>query len=226
MTSAALPVPVRPPYGFVLDEDEALKAKLENYGNTFTVTNYATGKPIPIAVYYRSPDPEIRQRTFPHIAIDLIDIEPDYERMHRSGGMEVPVPTNILYPTHTDTPGEPTPQSTMWADDFPFPWMLIYQLSAISRDPTHDRQMGQLLHYLFPFQFGQVDMAHIDGTQRRADFRGMTRRDLPVDATNKRIFRQIFTIAVSSEFYLHELEQIPLTTQVDLTVEETNTGSS
>jgi hypothetical protein len=202
--------------GFALDEDEALKMKLENYGRPFTVINYANLKEIPIAVYYRSPDVEIRKRTFPHIAIDLIDIEPDHERMHRCEGMVVPMP--IESPTGLIT--EEPRSAIYWADDFPFPWMLIYQLSAISRDPTHDRQLAQLLYHMFPYQFGQLDTSMFDGTIRRADLRGTTRRDLPADQTNKRIFRQIFTIAVSSEFYVDEIMQIPLVSSVDVVVEE------
>lgn len=190
--------------GFSLDEDNALKSKLCGspnglYNPSYTVTNYVDGQQIPILVYFRSPDTEIRTRTFPHFAIDLIDIEPDHERMHRAAGFVVP------YPTETATPATGTYDV---ASDFPFPWMLIYQISALSRDPTHDRQLGQLLYMMFPYQFGNLDMSGFDGTFRRADLRSTERRDLPADENNLRIYRQIFTIAISSEFYLNVVQQI------------------
>jgi hypothetical protein len=205
-------------YGFTLDEDNALKAKLLNgpYPNgapNFFVTNYVDGTLIPINVFYRSPDTEIRTRTFPHLAIDLIDIEPDHERMHRALGFVVP------YPTETATPAVGFYDV---ADDFPFPWMLHYQISAISRDPTHDRQLGQLLFRMFPYQYGSLDMTGFDGTVRRADLLSMERRDLPADATNKRLYRQIFTIGVSSEFYLNQITQIQQVISVKTTVTTTS----
>ena len=191
-------------YGFLLDEDNALKSKLCNspcgvYTPSFYVTNYADGKQFPVAVYFRSPDQEIRTRTFPHFAIDLIDVQPDHERMHRSAGMIVP------YPTETATPAA---GSKDVADDFPFPWMLMYQISAISRDPTHDRQLGQLLFRMFPYQYGSLDMSSFDGTVRRADLIGMERRDIPTDDTGKRLYRQLFTVGISSEFYLNQIQQV------------------
>ena len=200
--------------GFLLDEDNALKAKLLNgpYPNgapNFFVTNYVDGTQIPINVFFRSPDTEIRSRSFPHFAIDLIDVQPDHERMHRADGFIVPYPTE----TSTPTPGFPS-----IAYDFPFPWMLYYQISAISRDPTHDRQLGQLLFTMFPYQFGSLDMTGFDGTVRRADFIEMERRDLPADDTNKRLYRQVFTIGVSSEFYLSQITQIKQVISVNLTV--------
>lgn len=202
-------------YGFTLDEDDALKTKLLNGTGPqsapgFFVTNYKDGQNIPIAVYFRSPDREVRTRTFPHFAIDLIDIEPDHERMHRAAGFIVP------YPTETATP------ATGYYDiasDFPFPWMLIYQISAISRDPTHDRQLGQLLYMMFPYQFGSLNMSNYDGTVRRADLRSTERRDLPADENNLRVYRQIFTVAISSEFYLNEFQQVQQIISVDTTVE-------
>lgn len=201
--------------GFTLDEDDALKTKLlrgtgPNSAPGFFVTNYADGKQIPINVFFRSPDTEVVSRTFPHFAIDLIDIEPDHERMHRAAGFIVP------YPTETATPASGYFDI---ASDFPMPFMLIYQISAISRDPTHDRQLGQLLYMMFPYQFGQLNMTNFDGTVRRADLRSTERRDLAADATNKRIYRQIFTVAVSSEFYLNVLQQIQQVLSVETDVE-------
>ena len=197
-------------FGFLLDEDNALKMKLQNYGTSFFVNNYADNVAIPITVFFRSPDQEIRTRTFPHFAIDLIDVVPDEERMHRSAGFIVPFPLETATPSNgfTDV-----------ADDFPFPWMLHYQISAISRDPTHDRQLGQLLFRMFPYQYGSLDMGVFDGTVRRADLLSTSRQDLPADKDGKRIYRQIFTIGISSEFYLNQIQQVKNVLSVNTTVE-------
>lgn len=201
-------------FGFTLDEDNALKCKLlngplPNGKPNFFVTNYVDGQQIPVNVFYRSPDTEIVTRTFPHFAIDLIDVVPDEERMHRATGFIVP------YPTETATPAQGYFDV---ADDFPFPWMLHYQISAISRDPTHDRQLGQLLFRMFPYQYGSLDMSGFDGTVRRADLLAHERRDLPGDETGKRTYRLIFTIGISSEFYLNQIEQIKQVLSVNTTV--------
>jgi hypothetical protein len=201
-------------FGFILDEDSALKAKLLNgTGPTsqpgFYVYNYADGVQVPVAVYYRSPDSEIRTRTFPHFAIDLIDVVPDNERMHRANSPIVP------YATETATP---LTGFYDVADDFPFPWMLHYQISGISRDPTHDRQLDQLLFRMFPYQYGSLDMSNYDGTVRRADLLAHERRDLPADETNKRLYRVLFTVGISSEFYLNQIQQIQQVLSVNTTV--------
>jgi hypothetical protein len=201
--------------GWVLDEDNALKQKL--LGNPrFYVTNYAsnpdgTTQTIPIQVFFRSPDVEIRTRTFPFVSIDLIDIVSEDDRAHRSAGPIVP------FDLETATPPA---GFNMVADDFPLPWSLIYQLSCCSRQPTHDRQMTQLMYMMFPHQFGSLDMGNFDGTVRRADLQNVVRRDLPADDANKRIYRQIFTIGVSSQFYLNEINLIQQAISVNTGVVE------
>jgi hypothetical protein len=179
--------------GWLLDEDAALKVMLSGYA----VTNYADRRQIPIKTWFRTPDPEIEERTFPHIQIDLVDIEYAADRAHRAMG---------FLPPQQET-ATPATGFFLESPDFPQPWDLIYQLSLFSRDPVHDRQMTVLLYTMFPEQFGQLDMSNWDGTMRRAVNRGTVRRD-QLDASNKRTYRNIFTIAVSSEFYLGQIAQI------------------
>lgn len=180
--------------GFLLDEDRALKEKLSG----FYVTNYADGRNIPIPVYYRFPDAEERTRTFPHIAIDLVDVIFDETRAHRAVG--------YIQPIDTET-ATPLTGFNLVADDMPLPWSLQYQLAAYSRQPTHDRQLAQMLYMMFPQQFGSLNMANYDSTIRRADLVSVTRRDT-VDSSNKRLYRNIFTVAISSEFYISEVTAI------------------
>jgi hypothetical protein len=196
---------------WLLDEDSALKVMLSGY----TVTNYADGRAIPIGTWFRTPDPEEVERKFPHIQIDLVDIEFAEERAHRAFG---------FLPPQQET-ATPAAGSFLESYDFPMPWDLIYQLSLFSRNPVHDRQMTALVYMMFPQQFGQLNMANYDGTMRRAVNRGTVRRD-QLDASNKRTYRNIFTIAVSSEFYLGQIAQIQEVMTPTLTVEVEGTSMS
>lgn len=189
---------------WILDEDYALKQKLSGH----TVVNYANGAVLPIATYFRFPDPEIRTRTFPHIAIDLTDIEFASDRAHRSVGFTLP------FDTETATP---LVGASLVADDYPLPWNLIYQLACYSRQPEHDRQMLLYMYQAFPEMYGQLNMQAFDGTIRRADLVSTVRRDT-VDANNKRLYRVIFTVSISSEFFLNQILAIQQATSLNLTV--------
>lgn len=183
--------------GWLLDEDEALKVKLSN----FFVTNYATGKSVPIEVYFRFPDTEEVTRKFPHIAIDLIDIQPEATRAHRANGFIVPFPLEQATPAFG---------YVLESYDFPLPWSLVYQLSLNSRTPRDDRQLQQLIWQMFPDQFGSLDMGYLDGTIRRADLISAVRRDT-IDGPpsgRKRLYRNVVTIAVSSEFYIGQIQSV------------------
>jgi hypothetical protein len=188
---------------FILDEDDALKEMLGGQ----SVINYADGRSIPISVWFQAPDAEEQKRTFPHISIALIDVEYAAERAHRAYG---------FLPPQQET-ATPATGFFLESGDFPQPWDLIYQLSLFSRQPRHDRQMTALMLMMFPEQFGQLNMANFDGTMRRAVNRGAERRDT-IDA-NQRLYRNIFTIAVSSEFYLGQIAQIQqiITPQITVT---------
>lgn len=189
---------------WLLDEDYALKQKLSG----FTVSNYADGKLLPIQVYYRFPDPEERERTFPHIAIDLTEIVFDAERAHRADGYL------LTWDTETATP---MINGALVGDDYPLPWSLIYQLAYYSRNPTHDRQMRMMAYQMFPEQYGSLNMQYFDGTIRRADLVSSVQRDT-VDANNKRLYRNILTVAISSEFFLNQITAIQRATSIDITV--------
>lgn len=190
---------------WLLDEDDALKAKLSG----FSVTNYADGRAKPIAVYFRFPDSEERQRTFPHIAIDLVEITFAPDRAHRVANEFI-----LDYDTETATPLN---GFSLAAYDFPLPWNLVYQLAAYSRLPRDDRWLTSLLFQQFPEEFGSLDMTNFDGTVRRADLVSVVRRDT-VDASQHRLYRNIFTVSVSSEFFLGQVYAIQQSTGVNVTV--------
>ena len=194
--------------GFLIDEDEALKQKLSG----FSVTNYSNRKQFPVAVYFRFPDVEERERAFPHIALDLIGVEFDAQRAQRALG--------FLVVDDPDEMDEATPQATpqvvyVTDNDAPLPWTLLYQLATYTRAPVQDRQLQGLMYQLFPEQFGFLDMGNIDGSVRRADLLSVVRRDT-VDSASKRLYRNIFTIGVSSEFYVYQVQTVAQNYQIDV----------
>lgn len=184
------------PWG--VDEDYALKEKLQS----FKIPNYADGKDKTPPVFFGYPDAEERTRTFPHIQVNLIDVNYDPTRAHRSALH------HLDYTLETATPL--ISGYTLEADDFPTPWNLIYQITAYSRQPWHDRYFAMMLYHMFPQQYGSLDMSNFDGTVRRADLVDVVQRDMieTVQGGRKRTYRKIFTISVSSEFFLSEVIQI------------------
>lgn len=192
-----------PNYNWLLNVEDAIKQKLSGY----TVTNPADGKQIPVGVWFRYPDTEERIRTFPHIAIDLIDIVFDRTRAARAG----------LYPVPYDMEQATPPAGySLVGGDMPLPWMIQYQLSALSRQPRHDRQLTQMLYQLFPEMFGWLDMSSIDGTIRRADLLSVVRRDM-LDTERKRVYRAIFTVAISAEFSVYQMQYVQQATGFEIT---------
>lgn len=189
-------------WGF--DEDLSMKQKLSG----FSVANH-DGTVLPIAVFFRLADTEIRSRTFPLITIDLIDIEFDRSRAHRA-------PQSVL-PFDLEQATPPTGFSLV-ADDQPLPWVMHYQLSACARDPRHDRQMQFMMFQMFPEMFGNL-VVPMDGTIRRADLLNAARRDLPADRDGKRIYRYNYEIGVSSEFYLNQVLYVQNALSVNVTLD-------
>ena len=117
--------------GWGFDEDDALKAKLEG----FVLQNYARGNEMPIAVYFRWADTEIRQRTYPNILIDLIRVEFAADRAHRALSPIAPQQEMATPPSG----------SVLVADDFPLPWNMIYQLRTSSHGPREDRMFQVMM---------------------------------------------------------------------------------
>jgi hypothetical protein len=191
-----------PNLGFLYDEDDALKEKLSN----FVVYNQGTEGTLPIPVWFRFPDPENQQRSYPHFAVDQISVAQDPERAHRAMAGYQP---NVYADSAT-----PNFSGTLIAHDMPLPWIIEYQIAAYSLDPRHDRQMTALLYQLFPGQFGFLDMTNIDGTVRRADFVSAERRDSVLGANRRRLYRNIFTVDVSAEAFVNEVLSVPNIQQV------------
>lgn len=188
---------------FILEEDEALKAKLTG----ITVSDSARANR-PVEVWFGQPDLELQARTYPYISIELIDINEDTDR------------TMVGFPFLTYTPSgwtAPDDGRVLIPNNFPTPYNLDYQVTAWSRHPRHDRQLMQkLLQNVLPIRYGQLHLAETNRVAR-LDMLGGPRVSDTTDENGKRLFRKVFTVRVSTELFLQTaLELAGLVQQVNI----------
>lgn len=163
---------------FLISEDEALKEHLQG----LTVVDDKNGSR-PVGVWFGQPDLEVRQQAYPYMTLDLIDISEAIERVHR-GWVDLPYAPEGYEPAKG------------WSGEYPIPVNLDYVVSTYARQPRHDRQIiSQLLNGPLKMRFGQLEVN--DGTVRRLDFLGFTKRDSVENG--KRLFVNSFNVRVSAE---------------------------
>lgn len=187
---------------FIINEDEALKRHLQGL-----IVSDQNNPQRPVKVYYRMPEAEERQITYPFITIDLIDIEEETDRAHRGRiGLDY-VPDGY----------DPSPVGADNLTEFPIPVSLLYQITTHTRNAWHDRALqAQLLGNKLPFRFGGLEVK-ADNTVRRLDFLGWDQADA-LDQNRKRVFRKAYTVAVSSEMYLDAIVAVPLVERVEISL--------
>lgn len=193
---------------FILNEDKALKAALTG------ITVSDSGNPArPVGVWFGQPDPEIRFQAYPYITIDLINVGVASEREHR-GVITITASEDNYSPeglTGTKTVGIPIPVN------------LDYQVTTYARQPRHDRQlMAELMSPTrLPFRFGGLVVPE-DNSIRRLDIIGFTKRDTMEQ--DKRLFRNIYTVRISSELFPDIFQAIyPVTEQPNIDIYYTPT---
>lgn len=186
---------------FIINEDKALKAKLSG----IKVSDDKNPQR-PVGVWFGQPDTEIRQASYPFLTIDLIDVAEAFDRAHRGY-------VDLKYTPEGADPTKP------YATDFPVPINLDYAITSYSRQPRHDRQiMAQLMYGPLALRFGTLVIPE-DGTVRRLDFLGFTKRDAVEDG--KRLFVNTFTVRVSSEILFGDLNELIKVQNVNLSLDRT-----
>jgi len=169
---------------FILSEDFALKEHLKGMAVSDGNSSHRN-----VGVWFRQPDREITDQTYPYCILDLIDISPARERMHSDN------------PVHLFYRDSPVPlqegEDILW--DRPTPVNLDYQVTAYARNPLHDRQITPQLLKRLPMRGGLLNVVHDNGavTGRRLDFLDLMKRDRIEDL--KRLFMTVITVRVSSE---------------------------
>lgn len=189
--------------GLILREDASLKAHLQGM-TVLDATSGDAGRPV--KVYYRLPEQEAKRREYPYVTIDLLNIARDASREHRGyyrfrTGEEYHPPTRV----HAD------PSRTEW----PVPLLFTYQVTSFARFIQHDRQiLAQMLTEKLPERFGAVSVVASDENTddhsiRRLDIISGPQSGDQTDSgdPNKRIFRKIWTVQMSSEWFPSEIVQ-------------------
>ena len=169
---------------FILAEDAAIK----NYLQGMTVADEKA--PVrPVKVWFGYPDVEVRTQSYPYVVVELVDIRAANER--QISGMNY----------DSDNRGTVAPNpNTVYRYQIPLPYDLVYQISAYSRHPRHDRAILFQMQQKFPSQYGSLPMPNALNTEsayRHMFLDGFLKRDQIEDG--KRLFRSIYTVRIVSE---------------------------
>lgn len=170
---------------FLLSEDEAMK----NWLTGMSVVD-EFGRVHLAKVWFRMPEQELRDVTFPFVTLDLIDINEAPERNHR-GRLRMDQMGYVPEGLEPDLPG-----STQTLD-YPVPFDLDYQVAHYSRSARHDRALQGQMWKRFLGRFGVLPVT-TDGTARTAQLLGSVTGDR-IDEHGKRLFTKVYTVRVTSE---------------------------
>lgn len=203
--------------GFLLAEDEAIKAR---FSNLFVTDDRNAQRPV--KVFFRYPEGET-ERDYPFITVELIDVLHATERQLSDQGIYIDTTGSGLFTDHpafveywpsesasvsgsATMSGEP---SFLKADEF-IPVDLLYQVSIYTRSALHDRQLTSgIIRKVAPFRWNSIDI-QADGTVRRFDMLDWTNADLldMESGYRKRIFRKVLTLKMSAEITGQDLDAL------------------
>lgn len=227
--------------GFLLAEDEAIKARLT--GITVSDDRNATR---PVKVFFRYPEAET-ERDYPFITIEMLDIVHAKNRQHSenplyyyntAGGASVPAdiaqrPNVLSYWPSTSSDfsfiTNRDDYSVLTTNEF-VPVDLLYQVSTFTRSALHDRYLSSImLTKIFPFRRGSIHVP-ADNTDRRLELLDWSTADLldPEAGYRKRIFRKVYTLQMSAElpstdlFGTQQATRVIPTTDIISTINYTN----
>lgn len=213
------PGPPDPNWGFLTDVDDALKTKLNNL---LTVGDEKGGNLRKVKFFFRWPQVEVTDQTFPFGTIDFLRFQRAADREMRSGDPQLLyAPPNYALPPVG---------SRLHTDEMPIPYDFIYQITLHSRFIWHDRQMSyQLLQNDFlPPRGGYLVVGEGDQQTIRPLF---VDEGGPVDATGldqeqggrgKRHFRKVWTVRTIAELFQKDIETLTMPTTIVTTVTETD----
>ncbi len=195
------------PLGFRREEEAALKLALQNA--EITVPN-ANGVTLPVKVWWRDPQREQREVSYPYILLDYLGTV--FRRDEEERGVNL----ITYYQADSANPIPTEPGQIGLTNQYPIPVYLRYQVTVNSRTNVHDVLLEQRLLQpdLFPPRFGQLTCP--SGTVRRLDVLGMAS---PSDGlvSNQRLFRKAWTIQISSEL-LNQTDVVAAATTVDVSI--------
>jgi hypothetical protein len=207
--------------GFLFAEDEALKSRLS--GLTVSDDRNAAR---PVQVFFRYPEGEV-EKHYPFITIELLDINHARNRQHSEVTLYsnyVESPARLEYwPSTSASIGVVAGNDFLRTNEF-IPVDILYQVSTYCRSVQHDRQLtSQMLTTVTPFRFGSL-IIPADNTSRRLEMLDWANADLLDQETGyqKRIFRKVYTLQMTSELPSDALVGVKQVTAVQTTIEQTN----
>ena len=205
-------------YGFILGEDLALRRLLSGV-TVSDQKSISDNQQRQVGVFYGQPDQELRAQSYPYMTIDLVDIERDPMREMRGT-----TNADYLKPIHFGVDG-----ATNMITDLPIPVNLIYQITTYARNPRHDRQILSTLLSTKLIRFGVLEVFEKDvvdsvantetvtSTMRRLDLLSVAKSDNNSEQA-KRLYRNVFTVRVSSEMLQSALRALYSVLEVHLDV--------
>lgn len=195
---------------FILREEEGLKTYLSDI--------HITAPPGPpagqdVQVWYRNAQQEVRERKYPYITIDLIDISESQEQgRHNNGRVKL---SRLAY-----APPGPVLQEIadhQYLAERPMPVNLDFQITSHARYARHDRALWGALLRKFPGRWGALAIPG-DGTARSM-FLLATAGDAEVgENQQQRLFRRIFTVRVLSELWPADIRSVHNLTNATFTL--------
>lgn len=186
--------------GFLLAEDEALKAKFSEL--TVPDPNEQGGQKR-VKVWYGMPSTE-RERQYPFISLDLIDIEFAAERAHDLNQVKVD-----WWPSYASTYAERAVQldpDVVLDVDEPYgittrfqPYNLYYQVATHTREPLQDRYLNAQMLSSSYAPLSNIGYLYVpaDDTHRWLDNLGWNRADY-IDNEGKNVHRKVFNLMVTA----------------------------
>lgn len=197
---------------FILDIDEAMKAKVDHVA---WVTDEDGTKQREVKAFFRWPQTEVTDQTFPFIVVDRLSLARAADREQRSSDTLIPYTPKGYTAPPTD--------EFLHTDEMPIPFDFIYQITLHSRFWFHDtRIVEQMMQdHLLPPRGGYL----IVGDTYRPLF-----IDGPMDATGmdpqpggrgKRHFRKVWTCTTSGELFQKDIDFIARATTLSTTITPT-----
>lgn len=187
--------------GLILAEEEALIAKLSNI--SVADPKQQDGKRR-VKVYFRHPPAE-KDRTYPYMAVDLVDIDFAEDRAHSAQIYPVDFwPSEYAafedYAVANDLDWDPDVNGPAEAVEF-HPYDLYFSVTTVTRNPIHDRQLTSLLlgtAYL-PDRWGYLHVPADDSIRHleRVGWANLDDYEGNPEASD-RVFRKTYNVKVSA----------------------------
>lgn len=224
MVNPAPPVD-RTPY----NESRAMKKKLA--GITVTASNYPQGRAVP--VNFVEPDFELVSASYPGIYLSYAGMSKASDREVRGKTLLQYAPPG--YPADVQVPADfedkESTDTTDWGEqgferltspyavpDHPIPYNLDFNVTVLTRNY---QQMFEIISQLdeidyLPARFGGLEVPE-DGTVRTLDLVGGPEQSTLRDEDGKRLLQSVYSVSVTAELSLYEVEQVKRVEEVNIT---------